>query len=305
MRNPALVALVLSLATGGCVTKSVHDATLRDLAAARRSALQEASDNADLAEQLRADESRLTDLQGALTEQEDLLSSLTVERAKLAQELALAKQALATLEARASGAERELAESMKTRAKLEESVDRMREALGVLAARHVAAQARVTEYRQLLARFEQLIDAGTLDVRISEGRMVLTMPMDVLFASGSATLSRAGKDTIVQVGAALATITDKRFQVEGHTDDVPIHNELFASNWELAAGRALVVVHTLLDTGMAPTQLSAASFGEFKPRAANRDDASRAGNRRIEIVVVPDLDLLPGNEELEQISQGS
>lgn len=305
MRTPALFALVLSLASGGCVTKSVHDATLRDLAAARRSALREASDNADLETQLRNDETRLADLAGALTEQEDLVSALTVERAKLAQELAVTKEELASLEARATGAERELAESMKTRAKLKESVDRMSEALGVLSARHMAAQARVTEYRQMLARFEKMIDAGTLDVRISEGRMVLTMPMDVLFASGSATLSHAGKDTILQVGTALATIPDKRFQVEGHTDDVPIHNEHFASNWELAAGRALVVVHTLLDTGMAPTQLSAASFGEFKPRAANRDDASRAGNRRIEIVVLPDLDLLPGNEELEQLSRGS
>ncbi len=305
MRNPALLALVLSLAAGGCVTKSVHDATLRDLAEARRTAMRKSMDNADLETQLREDEGRLTDLQTALTEQEDLVMSLSVERAKLAQELATTKQQLATLEARATGAERDLAESMKTRAKLKESVDRMSEALGVLAARHVAAQARVADYRQMLARFEKLIDAGTLDVRISEGRMVLTMPMDVLFPTGSATLSRAGKDTILQVGTALATIPDKRFQVEGHTDDVPIHNEHFASNWELAAGRALVVVHTLLDTGMAPTQLSAASFGEYKPRTPNRDDASRAGNRRIEIVVVPDLDLLPGNEELERLSQGT
>lgn len=296
---------MLSLAPGACVTKTVHDATLRDLATARRTAMRASTDNAELSTQLSADENRLTDLQGALTEQEKLVSALTVERAKLAQELVVTKQQLASFEARATGAERELAESMKTRTKLKDSVDRMSEALGVLAARHIAAQARVTEYRQMLARFEKMIDAGTLDVRISEGRMVLTMPMDVLFASGSATLAHAGKDTILQVGNALATISDKRFQVEGHTDDVPIRNEHFASNWELAAARALVVVHTLLDTGMAPTQLSAASFGEFKPRAANRDDTSRAGNRRIEIVVVPDLDQLPGNDELERLAQGS
>src|SRR5689334_19241387 len=92
MRTPALFALVLSLASGGCVTKSVHDATLRDLAAARRSALREASDNADLETQLRNDETRLADLAGALTEQEDLVSALTVERAKLAQELAVTKE---------------------------------------------------------------------------------------------------------------------------------------------------------------------------------------------------------------------
>lgn len=303
MRTVPLFALALALANIGCVTKSVHDATLRDLAAARRTALQTSAENADLSAQLGKDDKRLTDLQTALTEQEDLAEALTVERAKLTQELAAAKEQLAVLQSRAEGAERELAESTKTRARLKDSVDRMTEALGVLAARDAAAQVRVAEYRLLLARFERMIDAGTLDVRIVDGRMVLTMPTDVLFPTGSAMLSREGKDTIAQVGRALATITDKQFQVEGHTDDVPIHNERFGSNWELASGRALVVVHALLDAGMAPTQLSAASFSEFKPRTANRDDASRASNRRIEIVVVPDLDMLPGNDELERISQ--
>lgn len=303
--RPTLLALALSLASGGCVTKSVHDATLRDLASARRATRRELQENAELEEQLRKDENRLTDLQGAADEQQKLVSSLEVQGAKLAQELALAKRQLASLEERATGAERELADSMRTRARLKESVERMTEALGLLAASQLAAQARVAEYRQMLARFEKMIDAGTLDVRISEGRMVLTMPMDVLFASGSSTLSRTGKDTILQVGSVLATIPEKHFQVEGHTDDVPIHNEHFASNWELAAARALVVVHTMLDTGMTPNQLSAASFGEFKPRAANHDEASRAANRRIEIVVVPDLGLLPGNDELGRLARAS
>lgn len=135
--------------------------------------------------------------------------------------------------------------------------------------------------------------------------MVLTLPMDVLFATGSTRMSRDGHDAVSEVGATLATMSNKQFQVEGHTDDVPIKNERFASNWELAAGRSLVVVHALLAAGMAPTQLSAASYSEYKPRAANSDDQSRAKNRRIEIVVVPDLSQLPGVHELERAAQGS
>ena len=135
--------------------------------------------------------------------------------------------------------------------------------------------------------------------------MVLSLPMDILFDSGSTRLATKGKETLTEVGAKLAQIAGKQFQVEGHTDDVPIHNERFASNWELAAGRALVVVHTLLDAGVASPQLSAASYSEFKPRQPNRDDASRAKNRRIEIVVMPDLSTLPGSEELERISRDS
>jgi chemotaxis protein MotB len=181
----------------------------------------------------------------------------------------------------------------------------MSEALAVLAARHAAAQSRVAEYRDMLRRFGKMIDAGTLDVRIAEGRMVLTLPMDVLFPTGSTRMSPSGREAIAEIGAALATMSDKKFQVEGHTDDVPIKNERFASNWELAAGRSLVVVHALLTAGMAPTQLSAASFSEYKPRNPNTDDATRAKNRRIEIVVLPDLSLLPGADELERVSNES
>jgi chemotaxis protein MotB len=192
---------------------------------------------------------------------------------------------------------------MKTRANLKASVDRMSEALGLLAARQITTDARIAEYRDMLSRFRDLIDAGTLDVRIDEGRMVLSLPMDVLFDSGSTHLSSKGKETIQQVGTTLASITGKQFQVEGHTDDVPIHNERFSSNWELASGRALVVVHTMLTAGVLATQLSAASYSEFKPRGPNRDEKGRALNRRIEIVVMPDLSALPGHDELERVSR--
>lgn len=110
----------------------------------------------------------------------------------------------------------------------------------------------------------------------------------------------AGTGAQPQVGATLASIS-KRFQVEGHTDDVPIHNETYPSNWELASARSLVVVHALLDAGVRPAQLSGASFSEFSPRTANDGDTGRALNRRIEIVVAPDLDGLPGTQALERL----
>src|SRR5687767_6754677 len=174
----------------------------------------------------------------------------------------------------------------------------MTEALEDVAARKLEADKRVAEYKDMLARFRTMIDAGKLDVHVVDGRMVLTMPVDILFDSGSTKLSNEGRGSLLEVGAALAPITDKRFQVEGHTDDVPIHNERFESNWELAAERALVVVHTLADAGVSSPQLSAASFGEYQPRVSNAEDTGRAANRRIEIVVLPDLTGLPGAAEL-------
>ena len=106
------------------------------------------------------------------------------------------------------------------------------------------------------------------------------------------------------MAAILATLPDKRFQIEGHTDNVPIRTAQFPSNWELAADRAISVVKTLIEGGMAPDAVSAASYGEHRPIAANETRDQKAANRRIEIVMVPDLSQLPGFDELEALGAG-
>jgi chemotaxis protein MotB len=130
--------------------------------------------------------------------------------------------------------------------------------------------------------------------------MVLALPSDVLFDSGSARLSATGKEAVQQVGSVLSGMGRRRVQVEGHTDNVPIHNDQFASNWELASARALVVVRAMMHSGMPSDAISAASYGEFHPAASNDEPKGRAMNRRIEVVLLPDLSSLPGFDELQQ-----
>ena len=101
----------------------------------------------------------------------------------------------------------------------------------------------------------------------------------------------------------LSTIPERRFQVEGHTDNVPIKTAQFPSNWELAAARALIVTKTMVEAGLPGERVSAASFGESKPAVSNDTPDGKAQNRRIEIVVVPDLSTLPGFDELQKASQ--
>jgi chemotaxis protein MotB len=192
----------------------------------------------------------------------------------------------------------ELAALVHDRSQLKDSTDRLKQALTELSARKAEADRRVAEFRDMLVRFKNLIDAGTLEVRIIDGRMVLALPTDVLFDSGSARLSKIGKEAVQQVGAVLADMGGRRFQVEGHTDNVPIRNEQFPSNWELAAARALVVVRAMMASGMSSAALSAASYGEFHPTATNETVKGRSENRRIEIVLIPDLSSLPGFDEL-------
>jgi len=161
------------------------------------------------------------------------------------------------------------------------------------AATSTESQRRDAIYDQLVGRLQDMIDAGQLEVRVEDGRIVLVLPNDVLFESGSAELGDAGRATLTNVAAALSSLTDQRFQVEGHTDNVPISNDRFASNWELSTARAVSVVNLLIEQGVAPENLSAAGFGEFSPHSPNDTDENRAQNRRIKIVLLPDLGNLP------------
>jgi len=163
-----------------------------------------------------------------------------------------------------------------------------------------AAEARVAEYRNLLDRFKTMIEAGKLKVKMSDGRMVVELPNDVLFPSGSAKLSKEGEDAVKEVATLLSEIPDKSFQIEGHTDNKPIRSAQFRSNWVLASARALTVLNLMKDSGMDVRRLSAASYADVRPVGSNDDAEGRTLNRRIEIVVVPDLSLLPGSEELQE-----
>ncbi len=185
---------------------------------------------------------------------------------------------------------------------LQASVVQMREALAELNRRKRESEKRIGEYRELVRKFKALTDAGQLVVKIVGGKMVVGLPSDVLFASGSARLSTKGEETVAQVAKLLSQIPERHFQVEGHTDNVPIKTAQFPSNWELAAARAGHVVAVLIAGGLDPKRVSAASFGEHSPARPNDSPEGRMANRRIEIVVVPDLSQLPGYDELQKFT---
>lgn len=187
---------------------------------------------------------------------------------------------------------------------LEATNDELARALADLRRREALASERVTQYRDLLSRFKELIDAGTLRVKMVDNRMVIEVGSDILFPTGSADLSPDGKSTALQVGAILGSLEGKRFQVEGHTDSVPIATARFPSNDHLAAARAISVMRMLEEAGVPSDALSAAAFADSRPVAGNDSDEGRARNRRVEIALEPDLSVLPGIEELEALSSG-
>lgn len=199
--------------------------------------------------------------------------------------------------------ERQLDETSDALGEARERSAEMQRALEEARERRAAARGRIEEYRDLVARFQEMIDAGKLNVKIVDGRMVVELPSDVLFARGSARLSREGAAAIREVTEVLIDVPDKRFQAEGHTDSNPIIQPyIYKDNWELGAERALTVVRLMRDVGLPADRVSAASFAASRPVADNATEEGRARNRRIEIVIVPDLENLPGYDELQQLS---
>jgi chemotaxis protein MotB len=210
----------------------------------------------------------------------DLQKALKTEQAKAAE-----------LGAKMAQLESALGDTQKDKSALEN-------ALAELKKRKAESEARIAEFRALLDKFKGLIDSGKLKVSIREGRMVVALATDILFPSGSSTLSKEGLPAIVEVAQLLTSIPDRKFQIEGHTDNVPSKNR---SNWELGSARALSVLKAMTDAGMPANRISAASFGDTKPAKSNDTPEDRAANRRIEIVVVPDLSSLPGFDELQRV----
>lgn len=155
-------------------------------------------------------------------------------------------------------------------------------------------------YAQFVNRLKTMIDGGQLTVSIEQGRIVINLPNNVLFKSGSANLNPEGKEALAQIASVLSQFSDRRFQIEGHTDNNPIKSARFPSNWELSTSRALTVVHLLTDMNVIPENISAAGFGEFHPRADNETEEGRQLNRRIEIIMLPNLDIL--SSELPKVA---
>lgn len=283
LTRPALASILLFLLfLPGCVKSSTHQRAQDELAQARRG--QEELSARMAAELARRDEreTRLRDQMATLQREMDrLIEDLGAAR----RELLLAQEDLAASQLEAS----RLANLLSAQGA---EAQRLRGRLDQLSSIEQEIRERNRIYEEVLGRFRSLIDAGRLSVSISRGRLVINLPQDILFASGSATLGRDGRQTVAEVASVLAEIEDRRFQVEGHTDNVPISTAQFPSNWELSAARALSVVKILVEQGVAPDNVSGAGYGEYHPVATNSTPDGRRLNRRIEIVMLPNLDII-------------
>jgi chemotaxis protein MotB len=138
--------------------------------------------------------------------------------------------------------------------------------------------------KQLNRALGPLVEKGLVDVSKNKSWVKVNINSSILFSSGSATLSRQSIPVLERIAKIIKPL-DVSIHVEGFTDNVPIKNLVYPSNWELSASRAASVVHLFAKTGIDPKRMAAIGYGEFHPVADNSTREGRKKNRRVVLII--------------------
>ncbi|MBC8511279.1 MAG: OmpA family protein [Cryomorphaceae bacterium] len=169
-----------------------------------------------------------------------------------------------------------------------------------------ARSIRVTELETIINRKDSIVTAlkksiskaliglegEGLTIEQRNGKVYISLEEDLLFASGKYIVNSGGVTALNKLATVLSTQTDLEILVEGHTDNIPLSgNGLVKDNWDLSVMRATNVVKVLTkNPSLNPLQLTAAGRAEFVPIASNETKQGRSSNRRIEMILSPNLD---------------
>ncbi|MBT5089741.1 MAG: OmpA family protein, partial [Flavobacteriales bacterium] len=190
--------------------------------------------------------------------------------------------------------------------KLSHSLDEKEQALKIAQEELEARSLRVTELETIINKKDSMVTAlkqsiskalrglegEGLTIEQRNGKVYISLEEDLLFASGKYVVNSGGVAALNKLATALAPQKDLDILVEGHTDSIPLSGRgLVKDNWDLSVMRATNVVKVLTkNPSLNPLQLTAAGKAEFVPLASNKTKEGRGANRRIEMILSPNLD---------------
>lgn len=154
---------------------------------------------------------------------------------------------------------------------------------------------------------QPLIDKGLIKVTQHKLWVEIEMKSSILFSSADSELEEDAYPALKALAGVLKTLPNA-IDVEGHTDNVPISNEQFPSNWELSSARAASVVHLFTDYGVNPRRLSSIGYAENRPIASNATAEGRSRNRRVKVVILADKNarrIVEIDRDISQAKRGS
>lgn len=244
-------------------------------------------------EQLRADKVDLQQERDLLQKKYDNLkdsydaleensSSTLTENSKQNREL------LAKIEKKQEKLEREKTRLDKLKKDLEARGKRIDELEAVIAAKEDKMKALKNNLSAALTDFE----GKGLSVHRKNGKVYVSMENKLLFSSGSWAVNAKGRQAVKQLAQVLADNPDINVLIEGHTDNVPYNGRgELKDNWDLSTKRATAIVHILMQNeNINPKSLTAAGRSKYQPVASNTSSSGKAKNRRIEVVLTPEMD---------------
>jgi len=192
----------------------------------------------------------------------------------------------------------ELEQGATEKERLSKDVEQLKLALDEYRKRAEQLENIRSRFEALQQKLKKLVSMG-LKVEIRHNRMVIRLPGDVLFDSGSDKLRDEGKQVVLAVAEVIRNdeqLRSRYFQVAGHTDSAPLKGGKFGDNWGLSAMRARSVLLTLVGPqdqqgGALPQgHLHAAGYGDTDPVETNDTPAGKKQNRRVELVLLPNVE---------------
>jgi chemotaxis protein MotB len=225
----------------------------------------------------------------------DKYNRAVAERDALSKELDAAKAKVGDLEKQLKAMGVDIEERDKKLAGLSSTLEERERALAEYKARAHQLELIKQRFEKLRKKLDELTRLG-LAVSIRHNRMVISLPGDVLFASGSDNLKKDGQEILMKVATVIKgdpQLLQRDYQVAGHTDNVALKGGTFHDNWGLSLMRARQVLLFLVGDkgGQLPTQhWSAAGFAETDPVASNDTDDGKQKNRRCDLIVVPSVE---------------
>jgi len=316
MKKLLLIILTLSLTTS-CVTKKVYTELEDKYNALRDNNSSLFGENQDLIEKkkeleenkrklqseidkLDSEKGKLTNAVDQLEDKKNTLEKEYNELSEMSAEQLSEKEKqnralLVQLQEKESKLASESARLEKLQSELNARSSRVDELEGLIAAKEAAMQRLKDAVSAALQGFE----GKGLTVERKNGKVYVSMENKLLFGSGSWAVGSQGKSAVVNLAGVLKQNPDIDVLIEGHTDNVPYGGkDTVTDNWDLSTKRATAIVRILVNNSVNAEQITAAGRSKYMPVASNSSISEKAKNRRIEIILAPNLDAI--NDLLEE-----
>lgn len=309
--RPLLLSVFTLLFFTSCVTKkrfvelsNKYDRLYKsnaDLIAKNDGLTKDKNEVEDLLDQLQKDKNKadnqilslnkklaaLQNKQKSLQDSYDILSSKSSSaiNAKAAEN----QQLLIALDEKENKLFEEEAELRKLQAALQARSKRIQDLEALIASKEQAMEKLKNAISSALIGFE----GKGLTVEQRDGKIYVSMENKLLFGSGKWNVGSQGKKAVIELAKVLVQNPDINVLIEGHTDNVPYKSGgVIQDNWDLSVKRATAIVRILQSQNVSANQITAAGRSEYNPVANNKTREGKAKNRRIEIVLSPNLDAI-------------